>query len=186
LKSSSNVVQVSGRKERFLLIGTVVRPHGIRGELKVRPYTQRIENICQYPRLYLADEDGQNKFECTGVSARVNGNTVILKLNECPDRDRAEQLVGQHVWLSANDLPPTGVGEFYLHTLLDKRVKTTAGQDLGMVKGVLNSGQDLLVIWDGEHEYIVPAVGPFIASIGEADVVLDLPPGLLEINRSGS
>lgn len=178
-------MKIAGGNERFLLIGTIVRPHGIRGELKVRPYTERVENICRYPRLYLAAEDGHDLRECTVIRARVSGSTVILAVNGCTDRNRAEKLVGQHLWLPASELPPVGVDEFYLHTLVDKRAITPAGQELGMVIGVLNSGQDLLVIRNGEDEVFVPAVKSFIVAIGENDVVLNLPPGLLEVNRSG-
>lgn len=178
-------MKIAGGNERFLLIGTIVRPHGIRGELKVRPYTERVENICRYPRLYLGAEEGQDLRECTVVRARVNGSTVILSVNECADRNCAERFVGQHVWLAASDLPPAGADEFYLHTLLGKRAITPAGLELGLVSGVLNSGQDLLVIRHGEDEFFVPAVKSFITAIDESDVVLDLPAGLLEINRSG-
>jgi len=175
---------ISGREASFLLLGTVVRPHGIRGELKVRPYTEKPDNVCRYRRLYLAAEAGSEMIECTNVQARVSGDMVILRLHECTDRDRAEQLVGRHLWLAADDLPPAGAGEFYLHTLMGKRARTTTGQTLGTVRGVLSSGaQDVLVIRDGDHEYLVPAVRTFIVARDETDIVLDLPPGLLEINR---
>ena len=133
--------------------------------------------------MYLAAKDGQPKVEYANVQARVNGNSVILRLHECTDRDQAEHFVGQHVWLASSDLPPAGFGEFYLHSLVGKQVRTTDGQRLGTVRGLLSSAQDVLVIGDGDHEYLVPAVREFIAALEETDIVLDLPPGLLEINR---
>jgi len=176
-------VDIPGPDASFVLLGTVVRPHGIRGELKVRPWTERPENICRYQRLYLAAEPGDRMIECTGLQARLSGNMVILRLEQCADRDRAEQLVGLHLWLATSDLPPAGADELYLHTLMHKRARTTTGQALGTVRAVLSSGQDVLVIGDGDHEYLVPAIWAFIASVDETEVVLDLPPGLLDINR---
>lgn len=173
----------SGRSQTFILLGTVLKPHGIRGELKVRPCTETPDNFCRYRRVYLAAKDGQPKVEYANVQARVNGNSVILRLHECTDRDQAEQFVGQHIWLASSDLPPAGSGEFYLHSLIGKQVRTTAGQRLGTVRGLLSSAQDVLVIGDGDHEYLVPAVREFIAALEETEIVLDLPPGLLEINR---
>lgn len=184
MRSSSDPAKYAGENDRFLLVGTIVKPHGIRGELKVRSYTERVENLCRYPLLYIGAADGQNLREYTVDRARVNGSTIILSVNECSDRDGAERLVGLHLWLPTSALPPAGPKEFYLHTLLGKRAMTPAGQELGQVTGVLASGQDLLVIRDGENEIFVPAVKSFIAAIGETDLVLDLPPGLLEINRS--
>ena len=174
---------VPEQSETFILLGSVSRPHGIRGELKVRPYTEKPGNFCHYPRLFLSGEDGQSKVEHTDVHARVNGNTVILRLKECTDRDRAEQFVGMRVWLAVADLPPAEANEFYLHSLEGKRARTTTGQELGTVSGLLNSAQDVLVIRDDDHEYLVPAVRPFIVAIDENGIVVDLPPGLLEINR---
>ena len=174
---------VPGPENTFVLLGTVSKPHGIRGELKVRPVTENPSNLCRYRRLFFAAEDGQDKVECTNVHARVNGKTVILKLNECTDRNRAEQFVGMQVWLASSDLPPVEADEFYLHTLEGKRARTTAGQMLGTVSGLLNSVQDVFVIRDGELEYLIPAVREFIVAIDETEIVFDLPPGLLEINR---
>jgi 16S rRNA processing protein RimM len=174
----------SGQNESFILLGTVARPHGIRGELKVRPFTEKPGNFCLYRRLFFSAENGHNKIEYNNVQTRVNGNTVILRLNECTDRDRAEQLVGMQIWLASCDLPPVEADEFYLHALEGKRVRTATGQELGTVSGLLSSVQDVLIIRDdGDGEYLVPAVREFIVAIEETEIVLDLPPGLLEINR---
>jgi 16S rRNA processing protein RimM len=171
------------QSEAFILLGTVMRPHGIRGELKVRPYTDTPGNFCRYPRLFLSGEDGRAKVEHTDVQARVNGNTVILRLKECKDRDHAEQFAGMRIWLAAADLPPVEADEFYLHSLEGKRARSVNGQVLGTVVGLLCGAQDVLVIREGDQEYLVPAVRPFIVVIDDDGIVVDLPPGLLEINR---
>jgi 16S rRNA processing protein RimM len=169
--------------EIFILLGTVSRPHGIRGDLKVRSFAESAGSFDRYRRLFLCVEDGQPKIEYTNVQARVNGNTIILRLKECTDRGQAEQLAGMQIWLASRDLPPAEAGEFYLHTMVGKRARTTNGLHLGTVKGFLSSVQDVLVIRDGDHEYLVPAVQEFISAMNETEIVLNLPPGLLEINR---
>jgi 16S rRNA processing protein RimM len=170
--------------KNFVLLGVVSRPHGIRGELKVRPFTEHPENLRLYRRLYLAAEGDLTKVEFTNEQVRTNGNTVILKLKECTDRSRAEQLAGMGIWLPASELPPLAEGEFYLHSLVGKRARTQAGQFLGTVTALLaGGGQDILVIRDGEEEYLVPMAPEFVVAIDEAEITLDLPPGLLDINR---
>jgi len=176
-------VPTGGRSGAFILLGTVVRPHGIRGELKIRPHTEQPANLCRYRRMYLAaDADGE-VIECTDVRARVSGRLIILKVPGCTDRNRAEQLVGWHLWLAASDLPPAGPDEVYLHTLMNKRARTVDGRVLGTIRELLGGGQERLVIREGENEYLVPAVRAFIAAVDDDEVVLDLPPGLLEMNR---
>ncbi len=176
--------QIPGPNASYILLGTVVRPHGLRGELKVRPWTERPENIRQYRRLYLAPDSAADMIACTNAGTRVSGDTVILRLLECTDRTRAEQLVGLHVWLSAADLPPAEEGEWYLHDLIGKQARTAAGEVIGIITGVVSSkAQDMFVLRNGDEEFLIPAVRAFIAAMDEQGIVLDLPPGLLEINR---
>lgn len=167
----------------FVLLGTVVRAHGIRGEVKIRPHTEQPDNICRYERIILATDPEIGGIACAGKDARVSGQLVLLKVPGCIDRNRAEQLVGRHVWLAVGDLPPAESGEVYLHTLMGKQARTADGQRLGTIAELLSGAQDLLVIRDADREYLVPAVRDFISAVDDIEVVLDLPSGLLELNR---
>ena len=167
----------------FILLGIVARPHGLRGELKVRPFTERPGNFSSYRRLYLSADGEEPRVLYTNCQARVSGNAVILKLEECATREQAEQLAGMQIWLASCDLPPLDGEEFYLFTLEGKRAQTEDGRVIGTVMEILSShGQDILVIRDGQAEYLVPVVRKFVVAIDDDKVVLDLPPGLLEIN----
>lgn len=166
-----------------MLLGIVTKPHGIKGELKVRPVTENPENFGRYRCLYLAGSDESTKTPFCNVQARVNGRTVILRLEECTTRERAEQLVGMHIWVASSDLPPIDEDHFYLHTLEGKQGWTVDGRYLGMVRAFMSAGgQDILVIGQESTEYLIPVVREFISAIEEDRVVFDLPPGLLEIN----
>jgi 16S rRNA processing protein RimM len=167
----------------YVLMGSVTRPHGIKGELKVRPFTADPENFVHYPRLFLSRDASGPKIECTNRQARVSGNQVILRLQECSTREGAEALVGQLIWLAIEDLPPLSTGEFYLHTLLGKCIQTADGQILGQAENFLSgSDQEILVVRQGQQEYLIPVVQAFIHSIDATTVVLDVPEGLLDIN----
>lgn len=170
-------------EQSFVLLGTITRPHGIRGELKVRPFTAQPENLGRYPRLFLSGAEQGPKTEYTNRQARVSGGQVILRLRECVSRDAAESLAGQLVWLATEDLPPLEENEFYLHTLLGKEIRTVAGQKLGRAENLLSgSEQDILVVRQGKEEYLIPIVKAFIHSIEAGVVLLELPEGLLDIN----
>ena len=175
--------QSSRQAESFILLGTVTKPHGIQGELKVRPYTETPGNISRYRRLYLSADNGKSRVPYTNILAKVSGNSVILRLEECSTRNQAEQLSGMQIWLPSSELLPIGEDEFYLYTLEGKQARTVAGLILGKIKAIVcTSGQDILVIQDAQKEYLVPLVRQYIVVIDEENVVFDLPPGLLEIN----
>jgi 16S rRNA processing protein RimM len=177
-------VQSSTQAESFILLGTVTKPHGIRGELKVRPYTETSGNFIHYRQLYLSAEDGQSKVPYTKVQARTSGNAVLLKLKEVETRDQAEQHAGMQIWVPCSELPEVKEDEFYLYTLEGKQAYTKDGLPLGTVSGLLcTSGQDIMVIQASQDEFLVPVVREFIVVIDQEKVILDLPPGLLDINR---
>lgn len=174
----------SASGQEYVLLGTITRPHGIKGELKVRPYTAQLETLGSYAQLLLAVDARAEKKAYTNEQARVSGTQIILRLRECTSRDMAETLVGQGVWVRSEDLPPVAEGEFYLHTLLGKAVRTVDGQVLGIAEQLLaGSSQDILVVRQGKQELLIPAVRAFIRSIDSETVTLDLPEGLLDINR---
>ena len=177
------VEESSIAENHFVLVGTVTRPHGIKGELKVRPFSDQPDEFCRYSTLYLSATEQGEKKPYAVKQARVSGSQVIVLLEECQDRTLAEQLAGSQTWIPSDALPPLEADEFYLHTLIGKAIRTVAGQELGRATNVLStSGQDLLVIRQAKKEYLIPIVKPFICSIDEQAVVLDLPEGLLEIN----
>lgn len=170
-------------KDSFVLLGVVSSAHGLRGELKIRPFTETPENFSRYRRLYLSADDGKTRVPYTSIQSRCNGNTVILRLEGCEKRDQAEKLAGMQIWLACEDLPPLDNDEFYLYTLEGKQVETSDGRFLGGVASLLHTGgADVLVVRDGRKEYLIPAVREFFVAIEEKKVVLALPPGLLEIN----
>ena len=92
----------------FVVAGVVVKAHGLRGEVKVRPFTQTPDSLTRYRQLYLGGEEAATLTPHTCELGRVSGIAVILRLAGCTDRDGAERLVGQQVWLSVADLPPAG------------------------------------------------------------------------------
>ena len=168
----------------FVLLGTVTRAHGLRGEVKVRPLTESPASFRRYREVYLSAADGAEKTAATVQAARVSGQAVVMQLAGCDSREAAERLAGSRIWLASRDLPPSEAGEFYLYTLEGRRAETVDGRQLGRVTGILSAGgQDILVIRNGGEEVLVPAVRAFVRAVEEDRVVLDPPPGLLEINR---
>jgi len=177
-------VSAAGTAGETVLLGRITKPHGIRGEVKVHPFSGRPENFLHYREILLGPEKREQRIPYRIEKARVQGRQVLLQLSGCDDRNRAESLVGWQVWLRREDLPAPGEDEFYLLELEGKRVVTTGGDELGQVTGVMETAaHDILLITGRSREYLVPVQKGFIVRIGDDEVVLDVPPGLLDINR---
>ncbi len=168
-----------------IAVGKVSKPHGIRGELKIYPYSGQPEQFAaSYEQLYLQCDGQLESLSCYTVErARVQGKQVLVALKECRDRTKAESLAGCEVYVAREDLPPLDEQEYYLHELIDKQLVDQDGSTLGTGKRIMTAGaQDQLVVEQDGREYLVPIVSAFIVGVEEDRVVLDLPPGLVELN----
>jgi len=173
-------------EQEVIAVGKVSKPHGIRGELKVYPYSGQPDMFADsYERLFLQFGKGkaQSLVEYRVERARVQGKQVIVALAECRDRTMAEQLAGCEVYVAKDDLPPLAEDEYYLYELVGKELVDREGRALGKASRIMTAGaQDQLVVQQGDREYLVPIVSAFIAAIERDRVVLDLPPGLVDVN----
>ncbi len=168
----------------YVRIGRVLRPHGLRGEIRIEPFTAKKENFFVYTKIFLAAQD-DTKREYRVSRAKLSGTALVLKLDGCDSRNEAESLQGQKIWLDSRDLPSLPVGEFYLHTLMGKKAHTHDGVVLGRIVELLDTdAHALLVVRGGGNEYLIPAVSAFITAVDAESVVFTLPQGLLEINAN--
>jgi 16S rRNA processing protein RimM len=171
-------------KDDFILLGKISKAHGIRGEVKIFPYSGHPEQFAAvYRRLYLSVDKESVPARYEVEHSRVQGKQVLVKFAKCPDRTAAEQLAGFLVYARSEDLPELSEEEFYLHELEGKELFDTTGNALGFCKHIMPVGaQDLLVVRHAGKEYMIPVVRDFIVAIEKERVVMDLPPGLMEIN----
>ncbi len=167
----------------LVLLGKVTKPHGIRGEVKVYPYSGEPENFAQYSQVLLAADKESDPVAYGIKRARVQKNLALLQLKGCDTRNDAEAMVQALVYVYADQLPEPDTDEFYLRDLEGKQMVTEQGRVIGRISGILNNnGQELARVTDGSHEYVIPLVAEFLVSIDEDEVRVSLPPGLLEIN----
>lgn len=170
--------------EDLVLIGRVAGVHGLKGELKICPYSDAPEKLLDYSSLLLVAEGSNSAPVFHKVErARVQKNCAVVKLEGCGSRTEAEQLRFASIYVHEDDLPELDEDEFYFRELEGKLVQTEDGQVIGKITGLLAGGaQDILQIDNNSREYLIPLVSEFLIAIEEDAVIMSLPPGLLEIN----
>ncbi|MDP3481248.1 MAG: ribosome maturation factor RimM [Desulfoprunum sp.] len=168
-----------------VLIGEVVKAQGLHGELKIFCYSGQPENLKDYHCLVLARKNGGVSVEYTIERSRKQGGSAIVLLQTIADRNTAEQCVGCGVLVARRDLPAPQAGEFYWLDIQGKKVRTTDDRELGEVTYLFSNGaQDVMVISDGQNEYMVPVVAGIVLSVTEEAILIEPPTGLLEMNIS--
>ncbi len=173
----------------YLLLGEVLRPHGIKGELRLRLLTDYPERIADLETVYLADSPEPTTTTPYRVAGmRMNGDFGLLKLQEIEDRTQADRLRGLYVLVDMEHAVPLEEGEFYLYQLLGLRVQTEAGEMLGTLTEVLETGANDVYVVDSPRygEILIPVTDETILKTDvEAGVLLvKLPEGLLPAPRA--
>lgn len=169
---------------KYLQIGEILRPHGVRGEVRMRVVTAYPERIPDLTRVYLGTHPFDTKpklFEI--VSVRFHHEVALVTFKGIEDRDDADRLRNLSVLVALEDAIPLDEGEVYLFELIGMRVVTEDGQDIGEVDDIIEAGpNDTYVVKSDKYgEFTIPDVPQFILRIDKANkqVVVRLMEGLL-------
>lgn len=162
------------------------KPHGIRGEIKVYPFSEDPESFKFYSSLVFVDPVEKYAREIKLSHSRSQGRMAVLTLSGVGSRNDAEDLVDCEVWASKDDLPELADDEFYWNDFEGMEVYTVKDIYLGNVSSLMSTGaHDILIVSGRGAEYLIPVRDEFIIEINKADgkIIVDPPEGLLEINR---
>lgn len=146
--------------EQYLEVGKITNTHGIMGEVRVQPWADSPEFLCQFKTLYVDQAHWPIKVE----RARVHKNMVILKLEGVTDVPSALSMRNAILYIDRKDaaLPE---GSFFLADLMGLEVRDAqSGKVLGKIADIMNlPANNVYVVRGGEREILVPAVSQFIA-----------------------
>lgn len=141
-------------------IGKIVNTFGIKGEVKITPYTDNIEQFKKLKSIYVDD----NEIEIEGV--KYQKNVVILKLKGIDDMTSAESLRGSLIKVKRSNkkLPE---GTYYIVDLIGSRVYTDEGEFLGILQDIYNTGaNDIYTVKTEENkEILLPSIKEVIKEI---------------------
>lgn len=179
-------------REQFLVIGKIVKAQGIKGEVRILPYSGDAGQLTGYRTFYLAvareDGAGAPPEKTAGqrvLKSRIHGKFLVSSLEGVATRNEAEALVGREVWIEKQDLAELAEDEFYWHELVGMTAFGDDGAEIGVVASLFATGaHDVLVVRGHGREYMIPACREFIADIDYTakKLVVALVPGLLDMN----
>jgi 16S rRNA processing protein RimM len=154
-------------KKGMVLVGAIAGAFGVKGEVRLRAFTDKNEGVISYGPLY--GEDG--KILLKPKSWRELKDGVAIVTAEVKSREDAEKMKGQKLFVPRANLPATGADEFYVVDLLGSRAEALDGTVLGDIVAVWNFGAgDIL-------EYKPPNGGPNVRITFTREAVphVDLP-----------
>jgi 16S rRNA processing protein RimM len=164
---------------RFLVIGRVGKPHGVRGEIRVEIISDLPERFSWLDEVYLG-QPNPKPFIVERV--RFHKNSVLLKLKGCDNRDAASLLRSQLVQIPESLGIPLEEGEYYLYQLIGLSVHEEDGNCLGLVAEVLETkANNVFVVQGSAGEILLPDIEEVIRDIDfeEGKISVRLLPGLI-------
>lgn len=169
---------------KYLIVGQILRPHGVQGELKIRLMTDYPERIRELGSVLLgrtADTDQVTTYQVERL--RLQPEFGILKLEGIDDRDQAERLRMLLLLVTVENAVPLEEGEYYLFQLIGMTVKTQDGETLGTVSDVLETGaNDVYIVDSPKHgEVLIPVTDETVLETDPKTrvITVKLPDGLL-------
>lgn len=151
----------------LVAIGEVARPHGVRGELKIKLYNPSSELLLEIDRVVLEHTDGDREI-AEIATARPMPEGVLLRIVGCEGRDEADALRGTKLLVPRDAFPPLEEGEFYV-TDLEGAVVVDAAGEIGRVETLLSYPScDVLVVTTPEGRLEIPLVDAFVARVDAA------------------
>lgn len=171
---------------RYLAIGRISRPHGVRGELRAEiltDYPDRLQTVFAQHLRTLYVGKAHRPFTLTGV--RFHQGAMLLTFKECTTRDEADALRGALVEIPLEDAVPLEEDEYYHFELIGMHVETDEGDTLGDIVDVFTApgANDVFVVHGSRGEILIPAIEDVVMSLDvEAGRVVIHPlPGLLDM-----
>ena len=139
-----------------LTIGTILAPHGVRGEFKVRLQTDDPAHLLTLKRLYLGDETAPR----TVLSARLHAGNALIRLQGISTPETVERFRGTPLRIRGTDARPLAADEYFLYQMIGLEVFDESGNRLGQVSDLIETGaNNVLVIApdDGGTDILLPS-----------------------------
>ena len=164
---------------RFLVVGQIAKPHGVRGDVRVVPYTELPERFRWLDEIYVGEKEPYSvKIE----DVRFHKTWVLLKLAGYDDRDAAAKLRGKLLQIREDQAIPLEEDEYFLYQLEGMTVATDEGTLLGELVRVIETGANNVFVVQGQFgEILLPDTAEVVCDIDfdKSCITVHLLPGLL-------
>jgi 16S rRNA processing protein RimM len=169
------------KKIKHFKVGQIVNTQGLKGEVKVYPYTDDIDRFDDLEKFYLGN-DFENEYIVERV--RYKGNMVIMKIKNIDSVEQAEKLRNKFMFVSREESRNLEEGEFFIADMIGIKVFTIDGEEVGVLEDVLQyAANDVYVIkkLNGD-EVLIPAIMKFVPTIdmNERKMIIDPIKGMLD------
>lgn len=165
---------------KYLEIGQIVNTFGIKGMVKVKPFTDDINRFDRLETIYIKNKKGKKEYKIQEV--KYHKQMVMLKLEGIENPEEAETLRGSYLLIDRDKEEPLEEGIYYIVDLLGLEVFSDEGELLGKVDDIFNTGSnDIYVVKDElGKQILLPGTSEVIKDVDleQGKITVHLIPGL--------
>jgi 16S rRNA processing protein RimM len=165
----------------YVVVGRLLRPHGVRGEVRMHPETDFPERLAGLRDAVLLKAGQPTPVRVEHV--RPHGAQMLVKLVGVDTVEAAREWVGSNLAVPRAEVPPPPAGRHYVFDIIGLRVQTDSGEVLGTVTEVLRTkSNDVYVVQGSGRRYLIPAISSVVLTIDVAGGAITVRPlaGMLE------
>ena len=167
----------------LIVIGNVIRPHGLTGLLRIVSYAQSRETFLKAGSVFLKTR--QNELhEAKVESIQPHRSWHLLRLSGLDSVEQVEIFEGAEILIRKDSLVKPGEDEFFWYELLGLAVHLTTGEYLGALKEIFpTGGNDVYVVENQGKEFLIPAIHQVVKEIDlpQRRMVISPMKGLLDL-----
>ena len=147
-------------KDKLIPVGSLIKHHGLKGELKVFLYNEDSETLVKGLPIWIETNNNFISYDLENV--RGSKKNLIIKFKSINSREKSQFLIKKEIYVSRNDFPDLDEG-FYLNDIIGFKIINDNNQVYGYLKDVLVlTGNEILVVDCDGKEVLVPNVEEFV------------------------
>jgi len=147
----------------MVVMGRIRAPHGLKGWIKIQPFTQETEGLLDYPEWWVGSGDEWRQHRIS--ESAVHGSTVVARLEGFTNREAAAGLRGKDIAVPRAVMPQNQEGVFYWNDLVGMEIFHRDARKLGFVTKILETGANTVLVVQGDKELLVPFIEDVIVSV---------------------
>ena len=147
----------------MVVMGRIRAPHGLKGWIKIQPFTRETEGLLDYPAWWVGSGDEWQQHRIS--ESAVHGSMVVARLEGFTDREAAAGLRGKDIAVPRVAMPQNREGEFYWNDLIGMEVFHRNERKLGLVTKIIETGANAVLVVQGDKELLVPFIEDVIVSV---------------------
>lgn len=171
--------------EDLVLVGSVLRPHGLKGLLRIRSYAQSEKTFLNAGSVFLKTTRGETR-ELGVLSISPHQRIFLLKLKGLESLEEAEAYRGAAIFVKRGCLSRESDEEYFWHEIIGLQVYLKSGEYIGTIREVFPTGSnDVFVLREGDVEILIPATHDVVREIDldRKRMIIDAMEGMLKLNE---